>query len=67
MTTPTTDREKRMLTVARMLVATADSAIEYEDGTEGEIISANWDVLGPLFRKAVDRYSDCPNYPLRTF
>ena len=57
-----TSREKRMITAVRMLVATADSAIEYGDGTEEAVIAANWDILGPRFRRAVEEYSDCPNY-----
>ncbi len=58
------EREKRILTAVRMLVAIADSAVEYNDGAEGEVIAANWDILGPRFRETVEAYSDCPNYPL---
>lgn len=61
-----TDREKRMLEAVRTIVATADSANEYDDGTEGEIVAANWDIYGPWLRKAVADYADCPNYPFPT-
>lgn len=58
-----TDREKRMLTAVRMLVAIADSTLlDYEDAES--VVAANWDILGPRFRSVVEDYADCPVLPV---
>ena len=58
-----TEREKRMLTAARMLILIADSTDPRAE-TEGGVIAANWDMLGPRFRAVCDEYSDCPVLPI---
>lgn len=41
----------------RIVVKTADSAKE-TGHTEAEVIAANWDVLGPMLRKALSECKD---------